>query len=154
MTQSSHRRKSIAIAIPSLVLLTIFYLIPNVFGSVFISSEVSPIFENDELLGVDLTVHNSYFLPVVLAYDGADVIIQIFDDTGSEVYKANYVSEYLHDDEEGYKHVARLSPGSNEFELPFVESSQYYRSSELPILPYGQYQIEGSVFGISGLNQT
>ncbi|KKK52299.1 hypothetical protein LCGC14_3106300, partial [marine sediment metagenome] len=39
-------------------------------------------------------VNNSYFLPVVLAYDGADVVIQIFDDTGSEVYKANYVSEY------------------------------------------------------------
>lgn len=154
MTQSIHRKKSIAIAIPSLVLLTIFYLIPNVFGFVFISSEVSPIFQNDELFGVNLIAHNSYFLPVVLAYDGADVVIQIFDDTGSKVYTANFVSEYLHDEEEGYKHVAQLSSGANEFELPFIESSQYYRTSELPVMPYGEYKIEGSAFGISGLNQT
>jgi len=153
MAQFDQRKKSIAIAIPSLMLLTIFYLIPNVFGYVFISNEVSPIFQNDELFGIDLTVHNSYFLPIVLAYDGADVVIQIFDETGSLVYNANYVSEYLHDDEEGYKHIARLSPGPNNFELPFVESSQYYRSSELPTLPYGHYQIEGSAFGVDGLNQ-
>jgi len=154
MAQPNHRRKSIAIAIPSLVLLTIFYVMPNVFGSVFISSEVSPIFQNDELSGVELTVHNSYFLPVVLSYDGADFIIQIFDDAGSEVYKANHLSKYYHDDEEGYKHVSRLSPGPHEFKLPFVESSQYYRTSELPSMPYGKYQIRGSAFGISGLNQT
>jgi len=153
MAQFNQRKKAIAIAIPTLALLTIFYLIPNVFGYVFISNEVSPIFQNDEFLGVDLTVHNSYFLPIVLYYDGPDVIIQIFDETGSEVYKTSYVSENLHDDEEGYKHIARLSPGPNNFELPFVKSSKYYRSSELPILPYGQYQIEGEAFGVDGLNQ-
>jgi len=153
MAQFNQRKKTIAIAIPSLMLLTIFYLIPNVFGFVFISNDVSPIFQNEELSAIDLTVHNSYFLPVVLSYDGPDVIIHIFDETGSEVYKATYVTEYLHDDEEGYKFVVRFSPGSNNFELPFVESSQYYRSSELPILAYGKYQIEGSAFGVDGLNQ-
>ncbi len=153
MAQFNQRKKAIAFAIPTLALLTIFYLIPNVFGYVFISNEVSPIFQNDEFIAVDLTVHNSYFLPIVLYYDGPDVVIQIFDETGSEVYKTSYVSENLHDDEEGYKHIARLSPGPNNFELPFVESSQYYRSSELPTLPYGQYKIEGSAFGVDGLNQ-
>ena len=153
MAQFNQRKKAIAIAIPTLALLTIFYLIPNVFGYVFISNEVSPIFQNDELSAIEIMVHNSYFLPVVLSYDGPDVIIKIFDETGSEVYKASYVTEYLHDDEEGYRFVVRFSPGSNNFELPFVESSQYYRSSELPTLPYGHYQIEGSAFGVDGLNQ-
>ncbi len=153
MDQFNQRKKAIAIAIPSLVLLTIFYLIPNVFGYALIYHEVSPIFQDDELFGVDLTVHNSYFLPVVLSYDGPDVTIQIFDETGSQVYKASYVYGYLHDDEEGYKFVVRLPSGPNNFELLFVESSQYFRSSELPILPYGEYQIKGRAFGVDGLNQ-
>jgi len=153
MVQFNQRKKAIAIAIPSLVLLTIFYLIPNVFGYAFIYHEVSPIFQDDELFGVDLTVHNSYFLPVVLSYDGPDVTIQIFDETGLQVYKASFVYDSLHDDEEGYKFIVRLPSGPNNFELPFVESSQYFRSSELPILPYGEYQIKGRAFGVDGLNQ-
>ncbi len=153
MAQFNQRKKAIAIAIPTLALLTIFYLIPNVFGYALVYHEVSPIFQDDELFGVDLTVHNSYFLPIVLYYDGPDVVIQIFDETGSQVYQVSYVYDYLLDDEEGYKFIVRLPSGPNNFELPFVESSQYYRSSELPILAYGKYQIEGRAFGVDGLNQ-
>jgi len=46
MAQFDQRKKAIAIAIPSLMLLTIFYLIPNVFGYVFISKDVSKYLRN------------------------------------------------------------------------------------------------------------
>ncbi len=140
------------IAIPAFAVFTIFYLLPNAFGYLFISNETSPIFLDNELVGIKLKTHNSYFMPITVGYDGADLDVDIFDRTGAKVYAANFVDEYLHDDEEGYKHVARIHPGTQVFNLRLTESSQYFRTSELPILGYGKYEIVGKAFGIEVRN--
>src|SRR5213080_4400993 len=105
------------IAISALTLFATFYLIPNIFGYVFLSGEVLPVTVCNELVGIRLIVDNSYFMPIILTYPGADLVVDIFDEHGSKVYRASFLSESLHDEEEGYTHVAKLSSGVSPFVL-------------------------------------
>lgn len=129
----------------------------------------SPLIYCDEVIGVLLTSYNSYFIPVTLSYNGADVEIDILNrTTGTLIHEVSFLSEDLHDEEEGLHHVVRIQTGTTKFLLSFTESSQYYSSGgKLPSLPYrntqvsepekkpdqdrsdkAQYYLKGTAFGL------
>jgi hypothetical protein len=142
-TENTKRLKWVAVATSLSALLIMFYIIPNAFGQLFVSNNVAPIIYCDEVIGVLLTSHNSYFIPVTLSYDGADLEIDILNKTtGALIHEASFLSEDLHDEEEGLHHVARIQTGTTKFLLSFTESSQYYSSGgKLPSLPYRNTQL-------------
>jgi hypothetical protein len=141
-TKSIKRLIWVALAISLFLLLVIFYVIPNTFGQLFVSNAVAPVIYCDQVMGVLLTSHNSYFIPVTLSYKGADAEIDVLNSTtGTLIYEANFLSEELHDEEEGVRHVAQIQTGTTKFLLSFTESSQYYSSGgKLPVLPYKDIQ--------------
>ncbi len=148
---SNHSNKQIAVAIIVVVAITfftIYYTVPNVFGHKFITGEITPIFKDDKMHAINFTAINNYFTPVALSYPGADIVIDVFNNSGKKVHRLTFLSDSLHDDEEGYAHLARLAPGNTTFTLDFTESSQYLRNYTNPILEYGQYTLIGNAFGI------
>ena len=129
------------------VLFTIFYMIPFVISINMLDGTVFPIYEGGKMVGIKFVSTNLYFLPIVLNYNGADVVVDIYDKDGDRLHRANFLSVSLHDDEEGYKHIARLPVGDKVFQLNFNESSQYYRNNTIPSLPAKEYILMANAFG-------
>lgn len=122
-------------------------MIPYVFGFKLVDGHVTPIYTGNIMTGLKFVVINDYFLPVALSYNGADIVVDIFDKYGKKVHRASFLKDALHDDEEGYKHLARLQPGPKEFYLYFNESSQYYRNNTMPSLEPKEYIMKVNAFG-------
>lgn len=129
------------------ILFLFFYLLPFVFGSLFINVRLVQINECGNLTGFELEIENSYFLPVTLSYPGSDIRIDILNNNGSKIHEASFLDERLHDDEEGDIHVSRFSPGSSNITVSMNQSSQFYRTSVLPVLNDGNYKFNATAFG-------
>ncbi len=147
ITHTYRQTGILACILCSVVLLAVFYAIPYVFGFKFIDGDITPIYTGEKMTGIKFVAINDYFLPVSLSYNGADVVVDIFDKYGNKVHRASFLKDALHDDEEGYKHMARLPAGSNSFYLYFNESSQYYRNNSMPSLEPKEYTMIVNAFG-------
>lgn len=95
-----------------------------------------------------VTMHNTYFVPVVLHYEGADVVVHLVDKSNSKAYKASYSSEMFHDDEEGPVHLAVIQPGTTKMNVTLTNSSEYYKTLSLPVLEHGNYYSTARAFGV------
>ena len=137
----------------TLGLFTIFYLLPNVIGQSFIDIKLSNLFVCNKLIGFMLVIHNSYFRPVVLTYAGADVTVDLLDKNNLKIFGASFLSEKLHDEEEGFMHVVQLPSGTTTFILNLNESTQYYKNPRLPSFfeadDSRSYRVAGNAFGIN-----
>jgi hypothetical protein len=146
LLSSKYVRLVIVMAVIAFVV--IFYVVPNTLGKYLVSNTIAAGISCNQLQGVVLTVRNSYFLAVVLSYDGPDLLVDIRDKDGVKVHRASFLSEELHDEEEGRHHVALIEGGEQTFVLPFSESTQYYETAQLPRLPSDNYHLSGQAFGL------
>ena len=132
------------------VALLIFYVLPNIFGSSFIDIRMSQSIYCNKLHGFAFEIRNSYFVPVVLSYPGADVVVHIFANNGSKIHTATFLSDKLHDDEEGFTHISQLAPGVSNLNLSLYESTQFYKTSTIPNIQENViYRISATIFGIN-----
>lgn len=148
----------VSVGILLTISLVILYVVPNLIGGDFLSMYIAPAVSCSEMSGVLLVIDNSYFMPVVMSYDGPDLSVDVFGRDGALVHHASFLSEELHDEEEGLHHVARIPPGMHKFVLKFDESLQFFTSGgKLPRLhidavnPNGaddSYALTGKAFGI------
>jgi hypothetical protein len=132
-----------------IVALIIFYILPNVFASSFIDIRVSQLVNCNKLHGFVFEIHNSYFMPVVLSYPGADAIVDLYAINGSKTHTATFLSEKIHDDEEGFMHLSKVEPGVSILNLSLYESTQYYKTSSIPNLQENDtYRVSANLFGL------
>jgi hypothetical protein len=88
-------------------------------------------------------------MPVVLSYPGADAIVDLYAINGSKVHTASFLSEKIHDDEEGFMHLSEVEPGVSTLNLTLYESTQYYKTSSIPNLQENDtYRVSANLFGL------
>ncbi len=141
------RAKLGTIIISGFSILLFLYVIPSVFGAFFIDMYMTTANECNRLMGFELVVKNSYFLPIILSYKGADIAVDILAKDGSRTFKATFVNDNMHDDEEGNVHVSRISPGNSVFYVNMNESTQYYQTFKIPNIASENYNFYGTAFG-------
>ncbi len=139
--------------------LVFLYVIPNTAGAQFLDISVVPAVSCDRMSGVMMSISNSYLLPLVMSYDGPDLGLDITRASdGVKIHHASFLSEELHDEEEGIHHLARIPPGKYKFLLNFEDSLQFFNSGgKLPEITYAStdpealrqtYVLSGTAFGL------